>query len=1215
MSEEEEIKRVNHLIAWWLSKIQLNDYADLFDINKIAEDLSLMLLNTIYGYKLVNLNYEKRDISGIDLGDKDVGIAFSVTSRTDVQKIEKDLKTFVDEHKDTYTNGIRFLILSPEVSKIKALKRRKGWDTIDNDFKPEEHILSDKELIRNIARLYTEDRERFDRVKQLLEEEIAGKAMKRDVHKRLFEGSKRYYEALRGPNGRFKFLRISDIILPGSGDQWLETCAAIEELDNKKFLEVQEPFYKKVPGRRRHKNPRVLEVLPVLWAMEIRHAVIVGDGGMGKTVSLLQWWKQLLEPAETAKPVPLFIALNEFNQVPEGERRDFILSSVLKNYCREEGGPLTAEELEKTMKTPLQSGKVSIPSIFLLLDGFNEITIEKRELLLELNHLVEQCPGIQVVITSRYDMRGNFNWGRWNLVQLKELDEDKVEEYLQGQGMVVSENERLITLIKNPMMLTLYAASCEVQENHQDSRYCCFKETVESPGELLWNFIEAQVAKLPDRVGMDEAKVVYYWFLLKYLLPGLGYEMEKEGLFAFTYAQFQERLNHLCQRFSQDDFLDTFPQFGRYEDMLPLEKCADGRERRRRAARLRDIFCSELHMLVEEGQTLRFLHQDFRDFFAAMHVLNEAEISVGKGEIPGVLKERILDYFVRRLVGEIQGEHRSKPYLVTDEGWKIDIDKENQLHQVLDLCRGKFEEEVGFVVWNIVTIWKEVRGELSGADLSDIDLSRLTLNGVKCSRYYEDRYLAAVFDGSRVHEKNLLPQGHSIGVRSVMYSPDGKKILSASDDKTIKEWDEGTGQCMKTLAGHSDWVSMATYSPDGKKILSTSGDKTIKEWDAGTGACEKTMVGHTSYINSAVYSSPDGKKILSASHDKTIKVWDAGTGACEKTMVGHTSNVNSAVYSSPDGEKILSASDDQTIKEWDTGTSECKKTLVGHEYEVTSAVYSPDGRKILSTSWDKTIKEWDVGTGKCVKTLAGHTFCVICALYSPDTKKILSASWDSTIREWDVGTGECVKILAGDISEVTSAVYSPDGEKILSASGDQTIKEWDVGTGKCVKILVGHTDWVTSALYTPDGKKILSASYDKTIKEWDAKTGQCVMTMVGHTSEVISAVYSLDGKKVISDSWDKTINEWDAGTGKYLKTHKKEDNPVIPGYPPNDKNIKLKTKGNKIFVPEVPNQGNEREFINVPGLFIQGCSFKGLEKCSQWTKKGLEILKQYNAVV
>jgi WD40 repeat protein len=1101
----------------------------------------------------------------------------------------------------------------PHLSKEKYAGIYPGFD-------PDRDILNDRDLIVEITKIYRRDRHRFERIREFLENQFGrdrGAAV--DALKILREGSGKYYEALRGPNGRFRYLNISEILLPGTVNKLIDTMVSIntpmEEENNKKFLQGGPGgavFSKSAPpGRRRQKNLTVLKVLPVLWAMEIKHAVIVGGGGMGKTVSLLQWWEQLLGPGETGKPVPVFIAMNEFNQVPERKREDFIIAQVLENYGGENREPLTAAQVKKTMKTPLRAGSEFIPSIVLLLDGFNEVTVEKRELLLELNHLTEQCPGIQVVITSRYDMRGNFNWGHWNLVRLKELEEEKVKKYLQGKGMAVPGQERLRGLIKNPMMLTLYAASCEVQENQQDSRYCCFKDTVESPGELLWNFIEAQVAKLPDRVGPGETQVVYYWFLLKYLLPGLGYEMEKDGLFAFTYTQFQTHLYHLCRRFSQDDFLTAFPQIGKYVTTLPVGECSDALARHERAARMRDIFCNELHLLVEEGQTLRFLHQDFRDFFAAVHLLNEAEISISKGEIPGVFKERILDYFVRRLLGEIEGEHRSKPYLVKDEGWKIDIDKGNRLYKVLDLCRGKFEEEVGFAVWNMVSIWKEVREELSGADLSGLDLSGIPLNGVRCSRFYEERYLAAVFDGSRVHEKNLLPRGHSNCVTSAVYSPDGRKILSSSHDETIKEWDAGTGECVKTLTGHTSVVNSTVYSPDGEKILSASNDKTIKEWDAGTSQYMKTLAGHSGRVTSAVYSLY-GEKILSASYDNTIKEWDTGTGECVKTLSGHTSVVTSAVYS-PDGKRILSASHDKTIKEWDVGSGECVKTLAGHTSIVTSVMYSPDGGKILSASYDKTIKEWDVGTGECVKTLTGHTSVVKSAVYSPDGKKILSASDDNTIKEWDVGVGECVKTLSGHIGEVTSAEYSPDGKKILFTSWDNTIKEWDVGTGKCAKTLAGHYMGVTSAVYRLDGKRILSASEDGTIKEWDTATGECVKTLSGHTHRVTSAVYRLDGKRILSASADNTIKEWDADTGNCLEIHKKED--IIPGYQTKDKNIKVKTEWNKIYVPDVSGQGKEREFINVPGLFIQGCSFQNLEKGSQWSEEGLAILRQYHALV
>ncbi|HLP46637.1 MAG TPA: hypothetical protein VK469_11845, partial [Candidatus Kapabacteria bacterium] len=382
----------------------------------------------------------------------------------------------------------------------------------------------------------------------------------------------------------------------------------------------------------------------------------------------------------------------------------------------------------------------------------------------------------------------------------------------------------------------------------------------------------------------------YYWFLLKYLLPGLGFEMEKAGLFAFTFSQFRDHLDKLCLRFSQGEFLDTVPQLGRYVKMLPVGECNNEMDGIERAAFLRDIFCGKMHMLVEEGETLRFLHQDFRDFFAAVHILKELEVGIRKKEIPGVLKERLLDSYILLNMGEIEGEHRCIPYLVKGEGWKIDINTENRLYKVLELCRGKFDEGIGYTVGNIVEVWKEVRGELTGADLSNLDLTGVILNGVRCSRFYDKEngvgrgciYLGVDFGGSRVHEESILTMKFTKFVDHPVYNRHGKKILSISNDSSIKEWDARTGECVKTLVGHSDGVYSAVYSGDGKKILSASGDKTIKEWNAGTGECLKTLAGHTDYVMNAVYSW-DGKKILSTSYINTIKEWDVETGRCLKT--------------------------------------------------------------------------------------------------------------------------------------------------------------------------------------------------------------------------------------------------------------------------------------------------------------------------------------------
>lgn len=115
-------------------------------------------------------------------------------------------------------------------------------------------------------------------------------------------------------------------------------------------------------------------------------------------------------------------------------------------------------------------------------------------------------------------------------------------------------------------------------------------------------------------------------------------------------------------------------------------------------------------------------------------------------------------------------------------------------------------------------------------------------------------------------------KGHFGRVTSASYSPDGRRIVSASGDKTVRIWDAETGAELKTLKGHTDMVYSASHSPDGKRIVSASSDETIRIWDAETGAELKTLKGHTGWVCSAVFS-PDGRRIVSASVDGTVRIW------------------------------------------------------------------------------------------------------------------------------------------------------------------------------------------------------------------------------------------------------------------------------------------------------------------------------------------------------
>jgi len=377
-------------------------------------------------------------------------------------------------------------------------------------------------------------------------------------------------------------------------------------------------------------------------------------------------------------------------------------------------------------------------------------------------------------------------------------------------------------------------------------------------------------------------------------------------------------------------------------------------------------------------------------------------------------------------------------------------------------------------------------------------------------------------------------KGHKNLILSVNFSPDGKKIVSGSADRTIKLWNAETGEGLKTLTGHTDWVNSVTFSPDGKTIVSASSDKTIKLWNAETGEEPKTLKGHTRRVNSVTFS-PDGKTIASASRDETIKLWNAQIKDEPKTLTGHTHEVNSVTFS-PDGKKIISASSDKTVKLWDEEKGKELEIPTGHTHEVKSIAFSSDGKKIASASRDKTIKLWNAETGEEIKTLKKHTHWVESVAFSPDGKKIVSGSRDKTIKLWDIEKRDEPKIFTAHTHEVYSVAFSPDGKTIVSGSYDKNLKLWNVETGGKIRSFKGHKNSVKSVAFSPDGKIIVSGSADRTIKLWYKGTEDEPKTLKGHTDRVCSVAFSPDGKTIVSASWDKTIKLWNADKGKEIKT-------------------------------------------------------------------------------
>ena len=297
---------------------------------------------------------------------------------------------------------------------------------------------------------------------------------------------------------------------------------------------------------------------------------------------------------------------------------------------------------------------------------------------------------------------------------------------------------------------------------------------------------------------------------------------------------------------------------------------------------------------------------------------------------------------------------------------------------------------------------------------------------------------------------------------------------------------------LHTLEEHTGWVHSVAFNPDGRLLISGSQDQTARVWDVSTALTtdivrrDQVLPRKPGFLPSPVCSvafSPAGRVLAWSSEDGSVHRWDLVTNQEVQPELKCTSFVCSVAFS-PDGQFLAAASSNLLVL-WDLVKNVEEQYLQGHTHLVQDVAFSPDGRVLASAGADKTVRLWDVMSHQEIRSLAGHREPVWSVVFSPDGRTLASGSYDKTVRLWDVAQGRTVRRLGEHPGGANSAAFSPDGRILAVASSDAVVM-WDVTKGQEIDCLRGHAHLVQSVAFSPDGRFLASGSWDKTVRLWSA---------------------------------------------------------------------------------------------------------------------------------
>jgi WD40 repeat protein len=399
--------------------------------------------------------------------------------------------------------------------------------------------------------------------------------------------------------------------------------------------------------------------------------------------------------------------------------------------------------------------------------------------------------------------------------------------------------------------------------------------------------------------------------------------------------------------------------------------------------------------------------------------------------------------------------------------------------------------------------------------------------------------LAAFLSITEVWEETILRDGHTAAVRRAVFSPDGRLLVSAGEDRQVIVWDFARRERLKTFTDHTDTVNAVAFSPNGKWFATASEDQTIIVWDAARLEKFKVLRDHRGPVRSLTFSS-DSHLMVSSSTDGEVTghtlVWETDSWSTNRRLPFGQRFGNLIIVDN--NQRLL----DIAFRTWDLTNGQ--KIKVGpEEWAFGWLAISPDSKHLANVDSIGDVQFIDRARPEPMMNQHSHDDHGRSAAFSPDGRWVATAA--ERILLWDARTFQKVVPLEYE-SIVWSVDFSPDSRWLVSAHGDGAVLVWDVQQRELVANLREHSGGVRAVAFSPDGRRIATASEDKSIIIWDGEQQRKEAVLYGHNTRVTGAAFSQDGDWLVSVDQVGNLIKWDLARrvpGLTIKAPK-----YMPGY-------------------------------------------------------------------